>query len=67
LSVGFAAKGITKLQQDVHTKAEVIIDSGNVPDLLNRAAEQTKADILVILGHFGGQRHGVLAVLAQIH
>jgi nucleotide-binding universal stress UspA family protein len=48
--VGFAAKEIAKLQQDVGTKAEVIIDSGNVLELLNRAAEQTKADVLVI-GH----------------
>jgi hypothetical protein len=31
-------KEIAKLQQDVGTNAEVIIDSGNVPQLLNRAA-----------------------------
>lgn len=48
--VGFAAKEMTKLQQDLGTNAEVIIDSGDVPELLNRAAEQTKADVLVI-GH----------------
>ena len=40
--VGYAAKEIAKLQQDVGTKAEVIIDSGDVHKLLNRAAEQTK-------------------------
>jgi nucleotide-binding universal stress UspA family protein len=61
--VGFAAKEIAKLQQDVGTKAEVIIDSGNVPELLNRAAEQTKADVLVIgysplLGHLGDNGNG---------
>ena len=54
--VGFAAKEIAKLQQDVGTKAEVIIDSGNVPELLNRAAERTKADVLVI-GHIPGRSH----------
>ena len=54
--VGFATKEIAKLQQGVGTKAEVIIDSGNVPELLNRAAEQTKADVLVI-GHSPGQSH----------
>ena len=54
--VGFAAEEIAKLQQDVGTKAEVIIDSGNVPELLNRAAEQTKADVLVI-GHIPGRSH----------
>jgi nucleotide-binding universal stress UspA family protein len=54
--VGSAAKEIAKLQQDVGTKAEVIIDSGDVPELLNRAAEQTKADVLVI-GHIPGRSH----------
>ena len=61
--VGFAAQEIAKLQQDVGTKAEVIIDSGNVPELLNRAAEQTKADVLVIghspiRGHLGDNGNG---------
>src|ERR1700691_3802572 len=37
--VGFAAKGLAKLQQDIGTKAEVLIDSGNVSQLLNQAAE----------------------------
>jgi nucleotide-binding universal stress UspA family protein len=54
--VGFAAEEIAKLQQDAGTKAEVIIDSGNVGELLNRAAEQTKADVLVI-GHIPGRSH----------
>jgi len=54
--VGFAAEQIAKLQQDVGTKAEVIIDSGRVPQLLNRAAERTKADVLVI-GHIPGRSH----------
>ncbi len=54
--VGFAAKEIAKLQQDVGTKAEVIIDSGNVPELLNRAAARTNADVLVI-GHIPGRSH----------
>ncbi len=54
--VGFAAEEIAQLQSDVGTKAEVIIDSGNVPELLNRAAERTKADVL-ILGHIPGRSH----------
>jgi nucleotide-binding universal stress UspA family protein len=56
MTVGFAADEIAKLQQKVGTKAEVIIDSGNVPELLNRAAELTKADVLVI-GHKLGRSH----------
>ena len=65
--VGFAAKEIAKLQQDVGTKGEVIINSGNVPELLNRTAEQTKADVLVIghnplRGHLGenGNGYGII-------
>jgi nucleotide-binding universal stress UspA family protein len=54
--VGYAAKEMANLQQDLGTKAEVIIDSGNVPELLNRAAERTKADVLVI-GHIPGRSH----------
>jgi nucleotide-binding universal stress UspA family protein len=54
--VGFAAEEIAKLQQDVGTKAEVIIDSGNVPEVLNRVTELTKADVLVI-GHIPSGGH----------
>jgi nucleotide-binding universal stress UspA family protein len=54
--VGSAAKEMDKLQHEVGTKAEVIIDSGNVPELLNRAAEKTKSDVLVI-GHIPGRSH----------
>jgi nucleotide-binding universal stress UspA family protein len=61
--VGYAAKEIAKLQQDVGTKAEVIIDSGDVHQLLNRAAEQSKCDLLVIGqfppgGHLGTNHCG---------
>jgi nucleotide-binding universal stress UspA family protein len=54
--VGMATEEIAKLQKDVGTHAEVIIDSGNVPQLLNRATEQTKADVLII-GHIPGRSH----------
>jgi len=54
--LGFAGKAIAKLQQDVGTKAQVILDSGNVPELLSRATEQTEADVLVI-GHIPGRSH----------
>ena len=54
--VGFAAEAIATLQQEAGTKAEVIIESGNVRELLNRAAEQTEADVLVI-GHIPGRSH----------
>jgi nucleotide-binding universal stress UspA family protein len=69
--VGFAAKEIANLQQDVGTKANVIIDSGNVPELLNRAAEETKADLLVIGhmpsgGHLGANGSGY-AIIRESH
>jgi nucleotide-binding universal stress UspA family protein len=69
--VGFAAKEIANLQQDVGTKANVIIDSGNVLELLNRAAEETKADLLVIGhmpsgGHLGANGSGY-AIIRESH
>jgi nucleotide-binding universal stress UspA family protein len=54
--VGIAIKEIAQLQREVGTQAEVIIDSGNVPELLNRAADRAKADVLV-LGHSPGRSH----------
>ena len=48
--VGLATKEMDALQHTVGTNAEVIIDSGNVLQLLNQAAQQSKADLLVI-GH----------------
>ena len=54
--VGFAAEEIAKLQQNIGIQAEVIIDSGNVPGLLNQAAQRTQADLLVI-GHKPGYSH----------
>jgi nucleotide-binding universal stress UspA family protein len=54
--VGAATEEIARLQRDAGTNADVIIDSGNVAELLNRAAEQTKADVLVI-GRIPGRSH----------
>ena len=61
--VGFAAREIAALQQDAGTTADVIIESGNVPEQLNRAAERTNADVLVIghspqRGHLGDNGNG---------
>ena len=69
--VGFAAKEIANLQKDVGTRANVIIDSGNVPKRLNRAAEETKADLLVI-GHMPSGGHlgangGGYAIIRESH
>ena len=54
--VGFAAEELARLKQDLRINAEVVIESGNVPQLLNRVAEQTKADVLVV-GHIPGRSH----------
>jgi nucleotide-binding universal stress UspA family protein len=61
--VGLATKEMDALQQSVGTKAEVIIDSGNVVQLLNQAAQRTKANLLVIghspvRGHLGNNSNG---------
>jgi nucleotide-binding universal stress UspA family protein len=69
--VGYAAKEIAKFQQDVGTIAEVIIDSGSVHQQLNRAAERTKSDLLVIGhippgGHLGANGSGY-AIIRESH
>ena len=61
--VGLATKEMDALQQSFGTKAEVIIDSGNVVQLLNQAAQRTKANLLVIghspvRGHLGNNSNG---------
>ena len=61
--VGYATQEMTKLQQDLHPAADVIIDSGNVRERLNHAAEQTKSDLLVLGrkppgGHLGDNGSG---------
>jgi nucleotide-binding universal stress UspA family protein len=65
--VSVAAKEIANLQEDVGTKAKVIIESGNVLELLDRAAGQSNADVLVIghrtvYGHLGenGNGYGII-------
>jgi hypothetical protein len=52
----YAANEISKLQGDVCTKAAVTIDIGDVQKLLNRAAKDTSADLLVI-GHMLSDGH----------
>ncbi len=69
--VGYATREIAKLQEDLGTKAEVIIDSGNVCKLLNRAVDQTKGDVLVIGhmpsgGHLGENGSGY-AIIRESH
>jgi nucleotide-binding universal stress UspA family protein len=61
--VDYATQEMTKLQQDLHVAADVIIDSGNVRERLNHAAEQTKSDLLVLGrkppgGHLGDNGSG---------
>jgi nucleotide-binding universal stress UspA family protein len=54
--IGSATQQIAKLQQEIGTKAEVVIESGDVPKLLNQVARQTNGDVLVI----GRPSHGRL-------
>lgn len=54
--VGFATKDIARLQEEVGTHADAIIESGNVTEMLNRAVERTKADVLIV-GHIPGRSH----------
>jgi nucleotide-binding universal stress UspA family protein len=61
--VDYATQEMSKLQQDLHSTAEVIIDSGNVRERLNHVAEQTNSDLLVLGrkppgGHLGDNGSG---------
>jgi len=45
--VSDAARRIAELRRNLNIKADVFIGSGDVPKVLNHAAKQTKADLLV--------------------
>jgi nucleotide-binding universal stress UspA family protein len=45
--VGDASRRMAELLRETGIQAEVFIGSGNVPKVLNQAAQQTKADLLV--------------------
>ncbi len=45
--IGDASQHLAELQQDLGTKADILIGSGDVPKVLSQAAKQTKADLLV--------------------
>jgi len=69
--VSYAANEIAKLQRDVGIKAAITIDSGDVHKLLNRAAKETNADLLVIGhmpsgGHLGANGSGY-AIIRESH
>jgi nucleotide-binding universal stress UspA family protein len=54
--VGNAASQIAALQLEAGTNAEVVIDSGDVAELLNLTAVQSRADLLIV-GHLHGRSH----------
>jgi len=54
--LGFAAKEIAGLQKSAGTSAGVIVESGDVSQMLNKAVERSNADVLVI-GHVPGRSH----------
>ncbi len=65
--VGDASQRIAKLQQDIGTKADVLIGSGDAPEFLSQAAKQTKADLLVTACYpYGGNLriHGYAIICA---
>ena len=63
--VSMAANQIADLQTAMGTKAEVVIDSGDVAKQLNRIALERKADLLVVgrnpsTGHLRGTGYGII-------
>jgi len=66
--VGSATEQMAKVQQDMGTKAEVFIGSGDVPTVLSQAAKQTKADLLVTGcypygGHLETHGYGIICAV----
>jgi nucleotide-binding universal stress UspA family protein len=60
---GIAAQEIEKLQASAGTKAQVVIDSGDVSNQLNQAARNLKADLLVVgrnPSYLGGTGYGII-------
>ena len=54
--VSSASEELAKLQQQVGTKSEVVIDSGDPSVALGRIAREIAADLLVVGGHASGGR-----------
>ncbi len=46
--IGDASQHLAQLQQDMGTKADILIGSGDVPRVLSQVAKQTNADLLVM-------------------
>ena len=66
--VGDASEQMAKVQQDMGTKAEVFIGSGDVPKVLSQAAKETKADLLVTGcypygGHLRTNGYGIICAV----
>jgi nucleotide-binding universal stress UspA family protein len=66
--VGDASEQMAKVQQDMGTKAEVFIGSGDVPKVLSQAAKETKADLLVTgcypyAGHLRTHGYGIICAV----
>jgi len=60
-----ARKRMAKIQEEVGTKAEVFIGTGDIPKVMSQAAKETKADLLVVgsrsLDHrFGNTAYGII-------
>jgi nucleotide-binding universal stress UspA family protein len=56
--VSSATKLMSKLQQEMGTKAEVFIASGDVPKMISEAANKTNADLLIVRCRSRGARLG---------
>jgi len=63
--VSGAMRQMARIQQELGTKAEVFIGSGDVPKVMRQAAEETKADLLVVGcrsldRRFGNTAYGII-------
>ncbi len=66
--VSNATEQMAKVQQEMGTKADVVIGSGDVPTVLSQLAKQTKADLLVTGcypygGHLRTNGYGIICAV----
>jgi nucleotide-binding universal stress UspA family protein len=61
--VNGAMKHMARIQEELGTRAEVFIGSGDAPKVMRQAAEETKADLMVVGslgGRFGTTAYGII-------
>jgi nucleotide-binding universal stress UspA family protein len=65
--IGAAKQRMAEIQKQLGTSAAVYVDSGDVPKVMSRAVQETKADLLVVGSHYhssglGNVGYGIMSL-----